>query len=118
MSDSSISLTNLLQISIVIPLFNEDESLPPLHDWIVKVMNENNFSYEIVFINDGSTDNSWKVIEELASKNENVRAICFSRNYGKSAALDAGFKIVRGEVIVTMMQTCKTVQTKYQNYMI
>jgi glycosyltransferase involved in cell wall biosynthesis len=102
MSDSSIFLDNPLQISIVIPLFNEEESLPPLHDWIAKVMKKNNFSYEIVFINDGSTDSSWKVIEELASKNESVKAICFSRNYGKSAALDAGFKIVRGEVVITM----------------
>ncbi len=102
MSDSSSILTIPLQISVVIPLFNEDESLPPLHDWIVKVMENNNFSYEIIFINDGSTDNSWKVIEELASKNKNVRAICFSRNYGKSPALDAGFKIVKGEVVITM----------------
>lgn len=102
MSASSTFLDTPLQISIVIPLFNEDESLTPLHDWIVKVMQKNNFSYEIVFINDGSTDNSWNVIEELANRNENVKAICFSRNYGKSAALDAGFKIVRGEVIVTM----------------
>lgn len=102
MSDSSTFLPTPLQLSIVIPLFNEDESLPPLHDWIVKVMEKNNFSYEIIFVNDGSTDNSWKVIEELASKNENVKAICFSRNYGKSAALDAGFKIVRGEVVITM----------------
>ncbi|WP_375562422.1 glycosyltransferase family 2 protein [Bernardetia sp. OM2101] len=99
---SSNTLTSSLQISIVIPLFNEDESLPPLHDWIVKVMEKNNFSYEIIFINDGSTDNSWKVIEELAQKNESVKAICFSRNYGKSAALDAGFKIVRGDVVITM----------------
>jgi glycosyltransferase involved in cell wall biosynthesis len=99
---SSNTLIAPLQISIVIPLFNEDESLPPLHDWIVKVMKENNFSYEIIFVNDGSTDNSWKVIEELAQKNESVKAICFSRNYGKSAALDAGFKIVEGEVVVTM----------------
>lgn len=91
-----------LQISIVVPLFNEDESLPPLHDWIVKVMEKHNLSYEIIFVNDGSTDNSWKVIEELASQNENVRAICFSRNYGKSAALDAGFKVVKGKVVITM----------------
>lgn len=97
-----MSASTALQISIIIPLFNEDESLPHLHDWIVKVMEKNNFLYEIIFVNDGSTDQSWEVIEELSAKNTSVRAICFSRNYGKSAALDAGFNVAKGEVVITM----------------
>ena len=73
-----------INISIVVPLFNEDESLPELHEWIVRVMTANNFTYEIIFINDGSTDSSWKVIEGLQALNPNVRGIKFQRNYGKS----------------------------------
>jgi glycosyltransferase involved in cell wall biosynthesis len=91
-----------IQISVVVPLFNEDESLPELHDWIVRVMKANNFTYEILFINDGSTDNSWQVIEELQQKNTNVRGIKFQRNYGKSAALHVGFGATKGNVVITM----------------
>lgn len=91
-----------IDISVVVPLFNEDESLPELHDWIVRVMNENNFTYEIVFINDGSTDNSWNVITQLKEKNAAVRGIKFQRNYGKSAALHVGFQATKGEVVITM----------------
>ncbi len=89
-------------ISIVIPLFNEAESLPELHDWIVRVMTKHSFTYEIWFINDGSTDNSWEVIENLKSKDENVKAVRFQRNYGKSAGLFVGFEKAEGEVVVTM----------------
>jgi glycosyltransferase involved in cell wall biosynthesis len=91
-----------IQISIVVPLYNEDESLPELHDWIVRVMTENKFTYEILFVNDGSTDNSWNVIEDLKSKNHNVRGIKFQRNYGKSAALHVGFGATKGDVVITM----------------
>ncbi len=91
-----------MNISVVIPLKDEDESLPELHDWIVKVMNENNFSYEIIFIDDGSKDNSWQVIESLKAKNANVFGIKFRRNYGKSAALNVGFAITKGDVVITM----------------
>ncbi len=89
-------------ISLVIPLFNEVESLPELHEWIVKVMTENNYSYEILFIDDGSKDGSWKVIEALNQKDSNVKGIKFQRNYGKSAALQKGFEAVSGAVVVTM----------------
>ena len=91
-----------MQISIVVPLFNEDESLPELHDWIDRVMQANNFSYEIVFVDDGSKDTSWNVIESLVTKNTAVRGIKFRRNYGKSAALNVGFEAARGNVIITM----------------
>jgi glycosyltransferase involved in cell wall biosynthesis len=91
-----------MNLSIVIPLFNEEESLPELSAWIEKVMLENNYSYEILFIDDGSNDGSWNVIEELRQKNSNIRAIKFQRNYGKSAALNEGFKAAQGEVIITM----------------
>lgn len=90
------------QISVVIPLLNEDESLPELHNWIKKVMNENNFSYEIIFVDDGSTDNSWKVIENLQKSNESVKGIKFRRNYGKSAALNTAFQVCEGQVVITM----------------
>lgn len=92
-----------IQISVVVPLYNEDESLPELHDWIVRVMSENSFTYEILFINDGSDDDSWNVIEQLNTKNpDNVRGIKFQRNYGKSAALHVGFTHTRGDVVITM----------------
>ena len=84
------------------PLFNEAESLPELYAWIQRVMNENKFSYEVIFINDGSTDNSWQVIQELKAKSENVRAIRFRRNYGKSPALFCGFDRAEGDVVITM----------------
>ncbi len=91
-----------MDISIVIPLLNEDESLNELHDWIVKVMQSNRYSYELLFIDDGSTDNSWKVIKSLSEKNPNVKGIRFQKNYGKSQALNAGFKVVTGDVVITM----------------
>ena len=91
-----------MDLSIVIPLFNEAESLPELSAWIEKVMNENNFSYEIIFVDDGSTDGSWEVIEGLAAKNNNVKGIKFQRNYGKSAGLNEGFKAATGDVVITM----------------
>jgi glycosyltransferase involved in cell wall biosynthesis len=91
-----------MNISVVIPLKDEEESLPELHDWIVKVMDENRFSYEIFFIDDGSKDKSWQVIEALSAKNPNVRGIKFRRNYGKSAALNVGFEAASGDVVITM----------------
>lgn len=93
---------NELNISVVVPLYNEEESLPELHDWIVRVMTANQFSYEILFINDGSKDRSWEVIQQLHSRNTQVRGIKFQRNYGKSAALFAGFEVAKGEVVITM----------------
>lgn len=91
-----------MDISVVIPLLNEDESLPELHDWIVRVMLEHGYAYEIIFIDDGSKDRSWQVIEELSAKNACVKAIKFRRNYGKSAALHVGFEAAKGNVIITM----------------
>ena len=91
-----------MNLSIVIPLLNEDESLEELHDWIAGVMQSNHFLYEILFIDDGSSDQSWKVIERLAEKNENVKGIRFHKNFGKSQALHAGFKVAQGDVIITM----------------
>ena len=91
-----------MNISVVIPLFNEAESLPELHAWIQRVMKANDFSYEIIFVNDGSTDNSWQVIKELSAKDPNIHAIKFRRNYGKSPALYCGFKKACGDVVITM----------------
>jgi glycosyltransferase involved in cell wall biosynthesis len=91
-----------MDLSIVIPLYNEDESLPELCEWITRVVTANNFSYEIILVDDGSTDNSWEVIEEMAKKDKNIKGIKFQRNYGKSAALNQGFKAVQGEVVITM----------------
>jgi glycosyltransferase involved in cell wall biosynthesis len=91
-----------MDISVVIPLYNEEESLKELSAWIVKVMNENKFSYEILFVDDGSKDNSWHVIEELSKKYSQIKGIRFRRNYGKSAALNEGFKVVKGDVVITM----------------
>jgi len=91
-----------MDISFVIPLLNEEESLPELTEWISRVMKENNFSFEILFVDDGSTDQSWKVITELKEKFANIKAIRFSRNYGKSAALQAAFEKVTGDVVITM----------------
>jgi len=91
-----------MDISVVIPLLNEEESLNELHDWIAKVMQSNRYSYEILFIDDGSTDTSWKVIELLSKKNASVKGIRFQKNYGKSQALNAGFKEVDGDVVITM----------------
>ena len=91
-----------MNISVVIPLLNEAESLPELSAWIDKVMTNNNFSYEIVFVDDGSTDNSWDVIQQLQQQNDHIHGIRFQRNYGKSAALNVGFEAVQGDVVITM----------------
>lgn len=91
-----------MNLSIVIPLLNEQESLPELHQWIVKIMTAHQYTYEIIFIDDGSTDDSWNTIEELSNKNPNVKGIRFLKNYGKSQALHAGFARANGDVIITM----------------
>jgi len=91
-----------MDISIVIPVYNEEESLPELCSWIERVMQENNFTYEIILVDDGSTDRSWEVAEDLRRSNPNIKGVRFQRNYGKSAALNEGFKAARGEVVITM----------------
>ena len=91
-----------MDISVVIPLYNEDESLPELYEWIERVMSANNFTFEVIFVNDGSTDHSWDVINKLAPQSEHVRGIKFRRNYGKSPALYCGFKEAKGDVVITM----------------
>lgn len=91
-----------LQISIVVPLYNEAESLPELHDWIVRVMNKHNFSYEILFVDDGSSDDSWDVIKHLSLGNHAVKGYKFTRNYGKTAALQTAFINTKGDVVITM----------------
>ncbi|WP_417365679.1 glycosyltransferase family 2 protein [Flavobacterium beibuense] len=91
-----------MNISIIIPLLNEEESLQELHQWIVNVMTANNYSYEVIFIDDGSTDGSWNSIQQLAEQNPNIKGIRFLRNYGKSQALHAGFAKAQGDVIITM----------------
>ncbi|MBE6276465.1 MAG: glycosyltransferase [Bacteroides sp.] len=91
-----------MDISVIIPLYNEEESLPELHAWIQRVMNENGFSYEVIFVNDGSTDRSWQVIEKLAEESDRVKGIKFRRNYGKSPALFCGFEKAQGDVVITM----------------
>ena len=92
----------MLDLSIVIPLFNEEESLPELTQWIEKVMEREGYSYEIIYVNDGSTDNSWAVIQELAASNPQVKAISFRKNQGKSAGLNRGFQAASGAVVITM----------------
>ncbi|MCR5064632.1 MAG: glycosyltransferase family 2 protein [Bacteroidales bacterium] len=91
-----------MDISIIVPLFNEDESLPHLAEWIDRVMNEHHFDYEVIMVDDGSKDNSWKVIEDLRSKNPRYKGVKFRRNYGKSAALNVGFGHAQGDVVITM----------------
>ena len=91
-----------MDISVIIPLLNEEESLQELHDWIAKVMQSNRFVYEIIFIDDGSTDTSWAVIEKLSASNSEVKGIRFQKNFGKSQALDAGFEMAKGAVVITM----------------
>ena len=91
-----------MDISVVVPLLNEAESLPELESWIRRVMDEHGYSYEIVFVDDGSSDNSWSVIQGLAQANPHVKALRFRKNYGKSPALNEGFKIVQGDVVITM----------------
>lgn len=91
-----------MDITIIVPLFNEQESLPELVDWIDKVMKDNYFTYEAILIDDGSSDGSWKVIENLSNNNTNIKAVKFRRNYGKSAALNSGFLLASGNVVITM----------------
>ena len=91
-----------MQVSVVIPLFNEDESLPELCSWITRVMDQDKLSYEVILIDDGSTDNSWEVITQISAANHAFKGIQFQRNYGKSAALNEGFKAAQGEVVITM----------------
>jgi glycosyltransferase involved in cell wall biosynthesis len=91
-----------MDVSIIVPVYNEDESLPELCAWIQRVVRENNFSYEVIFVDDGSSDNSWNVIQSLNSSDSNIKGIKFQRNYGKSAALNEGFKNAKGNVVITM----------------
>ena len=91
-----------MDISVVVPLLNEEESLSELTSWIEKVMEEHGYSYEIIMVDDGSTDGSWNKIEQLRSQNEKIKGIRFRRNYGKSAALNVGFEHVQGDVVITM----------------
>ena len=91
-----------MDLSIIVPLYNEEESLPELHAWIKRVCDSEHLSYEILFVNDGSTDRSWEVIETLAAENPEVHGICFRRNYGKSPALFCGFRAAKGDVVITM----------------
>jgi glycosyltransferase involved in cell wall biosynthesis len=91
-----------MDISVIVPLYNEDESLPELAAWIKRVMDDNNYSYEIIMVDDGSSDNSWQVIQQINKENPSVKGIKFQRNYGKSAALNEGFKKAKGDVVITM----------------
>lgn len=91
-----------MDISVIVPLYNEEESLPELEQWIRRVMDENGFSYEIIFVNDGSTDGSWDVITRLSNENPAVKGVSFRRNYGKSPALNTGFRRAKGDVVITM----------------
>ncbi len=92
-----------MDISVVVPLFNEEESLPELTSWIDKVMKTNSFTYEVILVDDGSKDKSWQVIEELSAQNKSIKGIKFRRNYGKSAALNKGFEAAQGDVVITMV---------------
>lgn len=91
-----------MDISLVIPLLDEAESLPELTAWIERVMKENNYSYEVIYVDDGSMDNSWEVIQQLRAKNPNIKGIRFQRNYGKSAGLNEGFRAAQGDTVITM----------------
>lgn len=91
-----------LNISVVVPLYNEEESLPELYSWIVRVMESHGFTFEVIFVNDGSTDHSWNVIENLSANDSRIHAIKFRRNYGKSPALYCGFRMAQGDVVITM----------------
>ena len=87
-----------MDISVIVPVYNEDESLPELREWITRVMNENNFSYEVIMVDDGSTDTSWEIIEKMSATDNHIKGVKFRRNYGKSAALNTGFKKAQGDV--------------------
>jgi glycosyltransferase involved in cell wall biosynthesis len=102
-----------MQVSVVIPLFNEDESLPELCSWITRVMDQEQLSYEVILIDDGSTDNSWDVITQISAANSAFKGIQFQRNYGKSAALNEGFKAAKGEVVIPWMPICKILPMKF-----
>ncbi len=91
-----------MNVSLVIPAYNEEESLPELLQWIERVVKEHNYSYEVIFIDDGSRDNTWEIIERLSAENSHIRAIKFQRNYGKSPALNEGFKLAQGDYVITM----------------
>ena len=91
-----------MDISVVVPLYNEAESLPELAAWIERVMQEHGFTYEVIMVNDGSTDRSWQVIEQLHEQNPAIKGVCFRRNYGKSPALNTGFARTQGDVVITM----------------
>ena len=91
-----------MNISVIVPLYNEDESLPELSAWIARVMEANRFTYEVIMVDDGSNDSSWQIIESLSTQNPNIKAIKFRRNYGKSAALHCGFQVAQGDVVITM----------------
>lgn len=91
-----------MDLSIVIPVVNEEESIPELSTWIEKVMKANHYSYEVIYVDDGSTDNTWKAVEEISRANQNIKGIKFQRNYGKSAGLNEGFRAAQGDVIITM----------------
>ena len=95
-------MSDKLDVSIVVPAFNEAESIPELCEWISSVMKSHTLTYEVVIVDDGSTDNTWDTIEKLARQNGNVKGLRFNRNYGKSAALDVGFDAVEGDVVITM----------------
>lgn len=91
-----------MDISVIVPIYNEDESIPELKDWITRVMQENKFSYEIIMVDDGSTDNTWQIIEQMSQQDNHIKGVKFRRNYGKSAALNTGFKKAEGDVVITM----------------
>ena len=101
-----------MDISVIVPLYNEAESLPELERWIGRVMEENSFTYEILFINDGSTDSSWQVIKELSQKNPSVKGVCFRRNYGKSPALNTGFERAKGDVVIRSEEHTSELQSQ------
>ena len=97
-----MTMTDDINISVVVPLYNEEESLPELTDWISRVMQKHGFTYEIILVDDGSTDSSWDVVKELSLKNSQIKGVSFNRNFGKSAALDTGFKKAKGKVVISM----------------
>ena len=103
-----------MDISVVIPLYNEEESLPELSAWIGRVMAANNFTYEIIMVDDGSNDKSWKVIEQLSTQDNRVRGIKFRRNYGKSAALHCGFEDAQETWLLPWMQTCRIARMRFR----